>query len=710
MARYARGRIALTSFAVLATALGVVPGAQAAPVAPAAAAAADPVPTTGRGIELSGGLLHTVEQAPTGRPYITQRQVTADASEVGAPAYMSYVGEYADGSHLKAVPCDAGSCIRLKGAGNGRYGVVAVDGWGKETLQVWITKNSLHIDDVTSGSVELVDLTGSYYVMNAGSPATQYVDGWLTYRSSNVRMTRSATAAGVWGTRLWTASSATGALTALDIVQKKVVETVATGAPCVIKEVRAVGRWVYWNCGPSGAAGVWDRTAGKSVAVPSGPALVGDGYLVRHDRTAGKLMLSDFHTGAVAPPRPVADLPAGNTADQRGLTWAVDKFGGDIAYLDAGHAAHVVPSGVPTQPLEKISADQDDAYLDLKDSSGGQVWSSAWQLSKPATWTFTVKDGSGQPVRTMKGGGGTEADLVWDGRTDTGAYTYSGTHTWSLTATAREGSGTYTVKGTIGVSGGRQGFHDQAYHSYGDLLTFNSNGTLTQHFGQQGGVFSGKSSGAGWPAGSVAIPFADTGSDRCAELLVRMPAGELRRYSGRCGGAYTPSSSHASLGTGWQQYDVMTSTGDLNGDARPDLVTRQKSTGDVYFHAGAAGGKFAARVRIGSALGKYARMTGVGDITGDGRADLLAHDRNGGLWRYDGLGTGRFAGRALVASDWGRSYNVVVGVGDITGDGRPDLVERDTSGRLFRNNGNGKGAFSSRTQIATGWHVYKGIF
>ncbi len=48
-------------------------------------------------------------------------------------------------------------------------------------------------------------------------------------------------------------------------------------------------------------------------------------------------------------------------------------------------------------------------------------------------------------------------------------------------------------------------------------------------------------------------------------------------------------------------------------------------------------------------------------------------------------------------------------MGDITGDGKADIIERDKAGKLFRNDGNGKGSFSSRTEIATGW-TYKGIF
>ncbi|MFG3289508.1 FG-GAP repeat domain-containing protein [Streptomyces sp. NPDC048179] len=57
----------------------------------------------------------------------------------------------------------------------------------------------------------------------------------------------------------------------------------------------------------------------------------------------------------------------------------------------------------------------------------------------------------------------------------------------------------------------------------------------------------------------------------------------------------------------------------------------------------------------------------------------------------------------------GGSYNAVVGVGDLTGDGRPDLVSRDTGGKVWRNNGDGKGSFGARVRIASGWSGYKAL-
>ncbi|MFJ9150898.1 FG-GAP repeat domain-containing protein [Streptomyces sp. NPDC102270] len=53
---------------------------------------------------------------------------------------------------------------------------------------------------------------------------------------------------------------------------------------------------------------------------------------------------------------------------------------------------------------------------------------------------------------------------------------------------------------------------------------------------------------------------------------------------------------------------------------------------------------------------------------------------------------------------------MIVGVGDITGDGKADLVSRDSAGNIWRNNGDGQGSFGARTRIATGRQGYKGLF
>lgn len=150
--------------------------------------------------------------------------------------------------------------------------------------------------------------------------------------------------------------------------------------------------------------------------------------------------------------------------------------------------------------------------------------------------------------------------------------------------------------------------------------------------------------------------------------------------------------------------------GDLTGDGRSDLLARRASTSDVYLFADDGHGKLKAGVKIRSSWTGYTKVVGAGDLNGDGYGDVLAHHKDGTLYRYDGTASGKLKERVKVFAAWGTSYNTIVGVGDITGDGQADLVERDRSGNLFRNNGNGKGSFGSRTKIATGWQGYKGVF
>lgn len=68
----------------------------------------------------------------------------------------------------------------------------------------------------------------------------------------------------------------------------------------------------------------------------------------------------------------------------------------------------------------------------------------------------------------------------------------------------------------------------------------------------------------------------------------------------------------------------------------------------------------------------------------------------GGLWRYYGQSTGTVTPRVQIASGWGTNYTAVVGMGDITGDGRTDIVARDTTGKFFRHSSTGTGTLEAR--------------
>jgi hypothetical protein len=242
-----------------------------------------------------------------------------------------------------------------------------------------------------------------------------------------------------------------------------------------------------------------------------------------------------------------------------------------------------------------------------------------------------------------------------------------------------------------------------------DMVAVRKDGRTDTWEGHPQGHFYNRSYTADWPTSSTLVPVGDINGDGYADMLVRNSTGELRAYWG-FGQVYFAQDTNKStvIGKGWNTYNLLTSSGDLNRDGRSDLLARDRS-GALWFYAGTGKGTFKSRVRISTGLSGYTALVGVGDLNGDGTGDLLGRDKAGNLYRWYGNGKGGFGGRVKIASGF-NTYNALVGVGDLTQDGRNDLLTRDTAGNLYRWAGNGRGGFGGRVKIGSGWGVYKALY
>ncbi|WP_328554458.1 FG-GAP repeat domain-containing protein [Streptomyces sp. NBC_00358] len=555
----------------------------------------------------------------------------------------------------------------------------------------------------------IVDVSDDYAVYNSGGSAPmQYIGEF----GQGQKLKRSVRAAALNGSTLWGAST-TGKLTSYSLTEDKTLATVTVpGMSCVPGELQAAGRWVYWACG-DGSAGVYDTKAATSRAVSGGDVLLGDGFTVRHDRTAGTLVLTDAATGTS---RVLAtDVADTGLAMDRRFKWTVDEYTGLVAWTDLYERTHVARTGVTPSAVTAFKTEATDSADPTMPFHG------SWLLSRPVTsWSVTfasVQSGAkGKATHTVTGGASTASvGTSWFGTTVDNARFPNGEFTWTLKATGIGTASAVTASTGKGfLLSGTPVRHDFASpdgpDGRGDLLILNSSGGLTFQTGTGTGKFGEKISGSGWAAGIKAVPFGDLDGDRCNDVLVRLSSGALRAYKPHCGAPVTPKTSYTTLASsGWTQYDVLTSPGDVSGDGRPDLIARAASTGTVYLCKGTSTGTLSARVKLYDNWKGYKKIVGAGDLDGDGIGDLLAQDTSNTLYRYSGKGDGTFAARGKVFGDWGGSYDAVVVVGDITDDGRADLVSRDTSGNLYRNSGDGKGSFGSRTRIATGWSGYRSL-
>ncbi|MFD7661892.1 FG-GAP repeat domain-containing protein [Streptomyces sp. NPDC059788] len=160
--------------------------------------------------------------------------------------------------------------------------------------------------------------------------------------------------------------------------------------------------------------------------------------------------------------------------------------------------------------------------------------------------------------------------------------------------------------------------------------------------------------GGGWNMYNKVLSPGDIGGAEAYDIIARDPQGVLWTYLGYPNGQV---SSRVKIGGGWNAYTQIAGKGDLTGDGRADIVARD-SSGVLWLYKGTGDYKapFAPRVKIGAGWNTYNALVSTGDVDLDGRADLIARGNDGTLWLYKGTGNAAapFAPRVKI----GFGYNI----------------------------------------------------
>ena len=188
------------------------------------------------------------------------------------------------------------------------------------------------------------------------------------------------------------------------------------------------------------------------------------------------------------------------------------------------------------------------------------------------------------------------------------------------------------------------------------------------------------------------LNFGDLTGDDKADLAAIDKSGTLWVYPGKAyvySGSGTRSkslfSTRIKVGTGWGKFTSLVRHGDFNGDGRQDILTRD-TQGRLFFYAGTGNpaAMFKKGTQAGTGWGGFTSIAGSGDVTGDGRDDLLGQKSNGELALYTGTNNPAAPFKpkgAVIGTGW--KGDLLTSFGDWTDDGRTEWMFRNTAGAVY---------------------------
>lgn len=312
-------------------------------------------------------------------------------------------------------------------------------------------------------------------------------------------------------------------------------------------------------------------------------------------------------------------------------------------------------------------------------------------------------------------------DLTGDGRADLVSIAANGASTTRpgegggrFGAAVKQMPSAFTGKTLVTAVGDLNGDHRN------DFVARTASGALAYYLGGgHGGFAAHVQTGRSLAGFTQLAAVGDLDGDHHVDL-VGLKGGRLYRFRGVGDGRFYAPTAVAATGSPWSDYKDITGYGDFDNDGHDDLFARGVSGRGWIFPGNGHGGfkrpigpfssmqhassvigaaqltgnllpdllvrtgttislvpndgrrDLAPRIYTGLTLPRATQILNAGDWDRDGKGDLIARNSNGHLYLYPGKGNGTFGSPVDLGGGFG-SVSLLQVVGDVTGDGWPDL-------------------------------------